>query len=332
MEKVRDVSHVHKAKLMEKKKVYQLKMVWNEGAESAVEGKKTDYSEVVEAIELPPNLIKLTVNGFPGVKLPLTKWLANGSLSYLVEIKLDECSNLEEIPPIWHIQPSIETLEFSWMDKVKVLGGKCTSTRALVAPRLKHLTLRHMRVLEEWVENSTTTQNSFPFLEELIVEECSMLRIAPSDFLAVKEIKLNCVGKEGVSSLLRQLSSLAYLKKLRVENCRELSLTLTSSFPYLKEIYIAGIGGLDMMCSSANNDPRRHHLPSLTSLHVVHVPEFTALPKGFLQSNSSEYLQSVSIQFCDKFQGLMWKGRSFHYSSPLISRKSKFVVALIWSP
>ncbi|KAK9138240.1 hypothetical protein Sjap_008834 [Stephania japonica] len=175
MERVRDASHVRKAKLMEKKKVYQLEMVWNEGAESAAKGTKTDYSEVVEALELPPNLIELSINGFAGVKLPLKEWLANGSsLRYLVEIKLQECKNLEEIPPIWHIQPSLETLEISSMDKVKHLGGKCTSTSALAAPRLKHLTLRHMRVLEEWVENSTTTPNSFPFLEELIVEECDI--------------------------------------------------------------------------------------------------------------------------------------------------------------
>ncbi|KAK9138179.1 hypothetical protein Sjap_008773 [Stephania japonica] len=191
------------------------------------------------------------------------------------------------------------------MDKVKLLGGKCTSTSALAAPRLKHLTLRHMRVLEEWVENSTTTPNSFPFLEELIVEECSMLRIAPSDFPAVKEIKLNCVGKEGLSSLLSQPSSLTSLEKFHIKNCPKLSLNLTSSFHSLKEIYIYKIGGLDMMCSSANNDPRRHHLPSLTSLYVGGVPEFTALPKGFLQSSSSEYLQSVSIWNCDKFHGFV---------------------------
>ncbi|KAK9138241.1 hypothetical protein Sjap_008835 [Stephania japonica] len=60
-----------------------------------------------------------------------------------------------------------------------------------------------------------------------------------------------------------------------------------------------------MMCSSTNNDPREHHLPSLTSLDIKHVPEFTALPKGFLQSNSSEHLQSVSIRDCDKFQGFV---------------------------
>ncbi|KAK9137894.1 hypothetical protein Sjap_008488 [Stephania japonica] len=305
MESVRDASHVRKAKLMEKKKVYQLEMVWNEGAKSAAKGTKTDYSEVVEALELPPNLIEFSINGFPGVKLQLKEWLANGSsLCYLVEIKLQECRNLEEIPPIWHIQPSLETLEISSMDKVKLLGGKCTSTIALAAPRLKHLTLRYMRVLEEWVENSTTP-NSFPFLEELIVEECSMLRIAPSDFPAVKEIKLNCVGKEGVSSLLSQPSSLTSLQKLCVENFPELNLNLTSSFPSLKEIYISKIGGLDMMCSSANNDPRLHHLPSLTSLDIKYVPEFIALPKGFLQSSSSEHLQSVFIWHCDKFQGFV---------------------------
>ncbi|KAK9138244.1 hypothetical protein Sjap_008838 [Stephania japonica] len=358
MERVRDASHVRKAKLMEKGKVYKLEMVWK--VRNADEGTNTDYSEVVGALELPPNLIELSINGFPGVKLPLKEWLDNGSsLCYLVEIKLQKCRNLEEIPAIWHIQPSLETLEISSMDKVKLLGGKCTSTRALAAPRLKHLTLRHMRVLEEWVENSTTTPNSFPFLEELIVEECSILRIAPSDFPAVKEIKLNCVGKEGVSSLLSQLSSLVFLEKLRVKNCRELSLTLASSYPSLKEIYISRIGGLDMICSSANNDhhdapsyfpaleklrvekfpelnltltssfpslkeiyiskihgldmmcslanndPRRHHVPSLTYLYVNNVPEFTALPKGFLQSSSSEHLQSVVIWNCDKFQGFV---------------------------
>ncbi|KAK9138242.1 hypothetical protein Sjap_008836 [Stephania japonica] len=358
MERVRDASHVRKAKLMEKGKVYQLEMVWK--VRNADEGTNNDYSEVVEALELPPNLIEFSINGFPSVKLPLKEWLANGSsLRYLVEIKLQKCRNLEEIPPIWHIQPSLETLEISSMDKVKLLGGKCTSTRALAAPHLKHLTLRHMRVLEEWVENSTTTPNSFPFLEELIVEVCGMLRIAPSDFPAVKEITLNCVGKEGVSSLLSQPWSLTSLEKLRIKNCPELSLSLTStfsslkeiyifniggldmicssanndhhdapfhfpaleklrvencwklsltlnsSFPSLKEIYISQIDGLDMMCSSANNDPRRHHLPSLTSLYVKDVPEFTALPKGFLQSTSSEHLQSVFILDCDKFEGFV---------------------------
>ncbi|KAK9138232.1 hypothetical protein Sjap_008826 [Stephania japonica] len=49
----------------------------------------------------------------------------------------------------------------------------------------------------------------------------------------------------------------------------------------------------------------RHHLPSLTSLNIKYVPEFTALPKGFLQSSSSEQLQSVSILDCDKFQGFV---------------------------
>ncbi|KAK9138234.1 hypothetical protein Sjap_008828 [Stephania japonica] len=303
MERVRDASHVRKAKLMEKGKVYQLEMVWK--VRNAAEGTNTDYSEVVEALELPPNLIEFSINDFPDVKLAWTTLLANGSLRYLVEIKLQKCRNLEEIPPIWHIQPSLEKLEISYMAKVKLLGGKCTSTRALVAPRLKHLTFKYMRVLEEWVENSTATPNSFPLLEKLIVKKCDMLRIAPSDFPAVKEIKLNCVGKEGVSSLLSQPWSLASLEKLRVHSCRELSLTLTSTFPSLKEIYISNIGGLDMMCSSANNDPRRHHLPSLTSLDIKYVPEFTALPKGFLQSSSSEHLQSVSIWHCDKFEGFV---------------------------
>ncbi|KAK9138198.1 hypothetical protein Sjap_008792 [Stephania japonica] len=289
MERVRDASHVRKAKLMEKGKVYQLEMVWK--VRNADEGTNmTDYSEVVEALELPPNLIELSINGFPDVKLPWTTVL--------------------EISPFW-------------------------------------------------VENSTTTLNSFPFLEELIVEECSILRIAPSDFPAVKEITLNCVGKEGVSSLLSQPWSVTSLEKLRIKNCPELSLTLTSTFSSLKEIYIFNIGGLDMicssanndhhdapsyflaleklrikncpelsltlsstfpslkeiyiyeihdldvMCSSANNDPRRHHLPSLTSIHVERVPEFTDLPKGFLQSSSSEHLQSVSIWVCDKFLGFV---------------------------
>ncbi|KAK9138201.1 hypothetical protein Sjap_008795 [Stephania japonica] len=273
MERVRDGSHVRKAKLMEKWKVYQLKMVWK--VRNADEGTNTDYSEVVEALELPPNLIELSINGFPGVKLPLKEWLANGSsLRYLVEIKLQECKNLEETPPIWHIQPSLETLEISSMDKVKHLGGKCTSTSALAAPRLKHLTLRHMRVLEEWVE---TTPNSFPLLEELIVEECNMLRIAPSDFPTVKEIKLNCVGKEGVSSLLSQPSSLVSLEKLRVDSCQEMSLALTSSFPSLKGIYISKIWGLSMMCFSAIND--RHdapsHFPALEKLRVDNCQELS---------------------------------------------------------
>ncbi|KAK9110177.1 hypothetical protein Sjap_018237 [Stephania japonica] len=87
MERVWDASHVCKAKLMEKKKVYQLEMVWNEGAESVAKGTKTDYSEVVEAIELPPNLIELSINGFPDVKLPWTTLLANSSLGYLKKKK-----------------------------------------------------------------------------------------------------------------------------------------------------------------------------------------------------------------------------------------------------
>ncbi|KAK9109138.1 hypothetical protein Sjap_017198 [Stephania japonica] len=194
LDDVRSAIHAKKAKLDMKEKITHLAMKWNNKKEDDG-SENNDSAEAAEALDVPPNLLELSMQQFPGVKLPITTW----SLGFLLHIKLEKCYVLEEFPP--------------------------------------------------------TTLN---LLQTLYVQDCPKLKLA--------------------------LASFASLKKIFISNIHSVVVQVA-----MEE------------CSSSTAIHHYCYLPSLISLIIEHVPEFIALPKGFLQR--SEHLRLVSIKHCDKFRG-----------------------------
>ena len=144
--------------------------------------------KVLEGFHPHPNLKSLTIEWYGGKKFP--SWVNNLSLFYnLIHIKLNWCTECEEVPTLWHL-PRLRVLEIFRMWKVRSIGsefysysdGSYENTTKLF-PALRTLKLMGMKTLEEWKDAKELTSVDkvlvFPFLEELTLHECPYLSYLP---------------------------------------------------------------------------------------------------------------------------------------------------------
>ncbi|KAK9096474.1 hypothetical protein Sjap_021971 [Stephania japonica] len=150
--------------LCEKSSLRELRLHWDRDSSVGDDG---DELLVLEVLRPHTNLQRLLIEGFGGVEFPA--WVSSGSyLPHLVGMELSNCNHCEHIP-------SFGTLH-----------------------RLVKLKLRSLPNLEEWLEGDGVM---FPYLEELLIENCPNLRKTPCVFPSIKSLVLDDVGGKGVMSI-----------------------------------------------------------------------------------------------------------------------------------
>ncbi|KAL2920520.1 putative disease resistance protein RGA4 [Bienertia sinuspersici] len=122
---------------------------------------------VLEALEPPSNVKKLVISGYKGEKIPkwgraMDNWAF--SLSLLVEIELENCQNLEEIPVLSKL-PHLKTLYLRCLDKLEYMeentSGKSDNQSAeLFFPSLVSLFIFELKRLKGWWKKDSTSFSS----------------------------------------------------------------------------------------------------------------------------------------------------------------------------
>ncbi|KAL3615241.1 hypothetical protein CASFOL_040902 [Castilleja foliolosa] len=180
LENVRDKNEAISADLLGKADIYELELVW----EGSKEGDEANDESVLEGLRPHPNLKRLEICGFKGKSLSLWEGLNN-----LLEIKLKDCRECEELPMLGHL-PHLKSLYLRGLTNVKSI--RCSffgniDTIVVVFPMLERLELCDMPNLKEWECDDVVV---FPRLKYLKIYRCVQLTRAPSHFPCLEDLEI----------------------------------------------------------------------------------------------------------------------------------------------
>ncbi|GKV02255.1 hypothetical protein SLEP1_g14712 [Rubroshorea leprosula] len=134
LEFVKSKSEATKANMEQKTKLYELRLEWGRNKEEG----DNSYEEVLEGLQPPSNLKKLSIAGYMGEKFPL--WMEKGVnlsgdaflLNHLLELRLCGCDECMDIPSLGFL-PNLQVLNLWSMEKVKRMGSKFYLNRSNIA-------------------------------------------------------------------------------------------------------------------------------------------------------------------------------------------------------
>ncbi|KAL3642123.1 hypothetical protein CASFOL_012938 [Castilleja foliolosa] len=315
LENVRDKNEAMSADLLGKSGIYVLRLVWDKNKI----GEEAKDQSVLEGLKPHPNLKRLEICGFKGKSLSL--WEGFNSL---VEIKLEDCSECEELPMLGHL-PRLKFLYLSGLTNVKSIRysfyGNIDSfgidTIVVVFPELERLELHDMPNLKEWDDMVV-----FPRLKYLQIYKCMQLRRAPSDFPCLEELVID--GMESSLTLenicgikltsltclvIREIEGLVCLPEWLFSNNHNLTKLSVDSCPKMMHLVqqFGGGGGAPSLlrelniynCSSLRELPHDlHNLSSLDSLFITGCPDLKSIPYNNppIKSSSGEGQQQQQQQ------------------------------------
>ncbi|KAL4313766.1 hypothetical protein AHAS_Ahas15G0017900 [Arachis hypogaea] len=151
LENVLSEHDAREANLMSKKELSYLYLSWN--SHFNFNSLFICPERVLEALEPPPNLKNLGINGYRGSQFP--GWVRNTNIfSSLVNVILFDCNNCEQIPPLGKL-PHLEGLYVCGMKDVKYIDEDSYDgvEEKVAFKSLKELTLLKLPKLERIVRD-----------------------------------------------------------------------------------------------------------------------------------------------------------------------------------
>ncbi|XP_062167384.1 putative disease resistance protein RGA3 [Alnus glutinosa] len=328
LENVRDAEEAKSANLKEKH-LHVLGLFWgddngNMGLENDTESlhstgsslgddsdaRSREVEDILECLEPHPNLKKLFIKGYPGIRFP--NWL----LPSLTGVVLTNFKRCKALPTLGQL-PFLKNLYLQAMEGIECIGQDFYG-RDIQAPfpSLKELTLRDFPKLKEWC--GSNGKQVLPCLEKLTVNKCPNLTSAPV-LPSLQQLELQCChpllikSMENLTSLsilvidnFPQLSLLSgdllknniLLTSLKISSCPNLSLLPLEieNLTALKSLTICWCEELESLPQGLQN------LKSLESLEIYECHKITSLPEDGIQGLSS--LRTLSIENCDNLSSL----------------------------
>ncbi|KAG8380175.1 hypothetical protein BUALT_Bualt07G0166200 [Buddleja alternifolia] len=176
-----DVIEARKAKLRNKIDIQNL---FSNSIERTDEGESV-WNNVMEALQPPPNLLSLIINGYEGTKFP--GWITS-SLNHLTTLYISNTHYCSSLPPFGKL-PCLEWLEIFSMDNLEFLGREflgiaislvddinvpTPSPSPSPSPSMEDITAE---------EEVSATVSIMPCLEELAIIFCRRLTVLPHRLL-----------------------------------------------------------------------------------------------------------------------------------------------------
>eukprot|EP00268_Persea_americana_P054699 TRINITY_DN6291_c0_g1_i5.p1 TRINITY_DN6291_c0_g1~~TRINITY_DN6291_c0_g1_i5.p1 ORF type:complete len:1110 (+),score=191.03 TRINITY_DN6291_c0_g1_i5:1029-4358(+) len=283
LENVKDGNDAKEANLKQKQNLHVLVFSWSHCDNNAVVGENVE--QVLEGLEPHPNLKKLRVDEYAGIRYP--RWMSDLLLPNLTEVELANCRRCESLPSFGQL-PFLKVLTIRGMDGVKCIdtafyGKNVTSG----FPSLKQLTITDMPNLEELLVGSE--REIFPLLLGLEVERCPKLANLPP----LRSIE-RLVLRKNNEALLRSLANLTSLMSLCIESFAKLEFLedgLLQNHTHLSHLSIFCCPELKYLSRDVKN------LTALSYLYISNCQKLVSL-------ESPTSLHEMFIECCDGLTSL----------------------------
>ncbi|CAK9145018.1 unnamed protein product [Ilex paraguariensis] len=343
LENVRDAKAAAKANMKGKKHLHSLRFQWgnsgglnfkpakgtasrevtyrrNLGSSGSSHEKDSDAVEdILECLEPHPNLTKLFIKGYSGIKFP--DWV----LPNLVVVVLINCRRCKNLPTLGQL-PFLKSLCLQGMDSVLCIAEDFYSgDTEKPFPSLKDLTLEDFPSLEEW--SSIDDREAFTCLQKLTVDKCPNLTTTPK-FPVLQHLELrDCHPKimnsmECVTSLstlvIHTFPELLHLSRELLKNNKSLTSLEIRSCPNLRSLpsELENLTALKFLIISCCEELTKFPL-GLQKLKALEVLEISGCHKMVLLPEEGigeglqrlSTLQHLSIQDCPHLERLCKKKR-----------------------
>ncbi|EEF35612.1 putative disease resistance protein RGA4 [Ricinus communis] len=273
-------SEFRTANLKEKQHLQTLKLTWKSGDEddNTASGSNDDVS--LEELQPHENLQWLDVRGWGRLRFP--SWVA--SLTSLVELRIDNCINCQNLPPLDQF-PSLKHLTLDKLNDLKYIESGITYDRAesgpaLFFPSLEKLWLRNCPNLKGWCRTDTSAPELFQFhcLAYFEIKSCPNLTSMP----LIPTVERMVFQNTSIKSMKDMLKLKLLLPQSASSSCS--SSSLSPSLVQLKELSIQKIEDLDFL-----PDELLQNLTSLQQLDIIDCPRITTL------SHDMQHLTSLEV-------------------------------------
>ncbi|XP_038711481.1 putative disease resistance protein RGA4 [Tripterygium wilfordii] len=262
------------AYLKEKEYLQSLSLCWSDKDNVDVDVDVDESEMLLEALRPHPNLKKLKITFFGGLKIP--NWIS--SLRNVVSIKLVGCKRCQHIPKLDHLLS------------------------------LKELTLTQLHALEYISDSMTTSTTFFPSLEELILKDCGNMRgwwraidVEIPQFQRLSQLEIENCPK------LTSMPLFPFVTYLKLKNASPKPLQQTLAM--LKMNMAAAPSKMLSFHVSQVEDLKSHLdqwlqcFPSLHFLSIFDCPGLTFLPRHLKHLCSLKILYLVNAEDLDPSSG-----------------------------
>uniref|UniRef100_A0A6N2M1V5 NB-ARC domain-containing protein n=1 Tax=Salix viminalis TaxID=40686 RepID=A0A6N2M1V5_SALVM len=229
-----DIEDAAEAQLKNKKRLLCLDLNFCKEHEIRLGG--IEDSNLIEVLQLPPDLERLSIRWYGGIVLP--NWMM--ALTRLQELRLVGCGNLQVLPSLVRL-PNLESLVLQDMGVKRLDAGflgieevenaninEGEIARVTAFPKLETLVILRLNELEEWDgierrvgEEDATTTSIFiimPRLQQLSIRQCP-LGVRPFG------VSLLVSGFDDKGLRLYQLCMALNCTKPLIMNCRDYQVT-----------------------------------------------------------------------------------------------------------
>ncbi|XP_058079928.1 putative disease resistance protein RGA3 [Magnolia sinica] len=296
LENVTCAADAQVANLKEKPNLHKLHFSWGQNIDLQLE---RIVEQTLEGLQPHPNLKRLVVEGYVGVRFP--QWMSNSSLSNLIEISLINCRRCKQLPSLGQL-PFLKVLEVYGMDAVKRIDNHFYGNVITQGfPSLEKLTIKDMPNLEEW--SGFNGREVFPCLEQLHVDKCDKLVSLPELQNSTSLHRLTIENCNSLTSL--RIQGLSSLQNLAIQHCKSLT-SLIGGVQHLTALESLNIDECPELASSrleklTSLSEWLRHAITLRQLNISNCESLMALPEGIGNLSSLQWLE---IEYCEKLECL----------------------------
>uniref|UniRef100_A0A803LGW0 Uncharacterized protein n=1 Tax=Chenopodium quinoa TaxID=63459 RepID=A0A803LGW0_CHEQI len=298
-----------------------------------------EWEGVMEKLEPPSNVKKFTLLIYKGTTIPRWGRASDNwalSLPHLVEIQLNICYSLEQIPLLSKLR-NLKSLSLYCLFKLEFMentsSNKGNDEEDLTAffPSLESLNIWHLDSLKGWWREEELIENddngrilrssfTFPRLSELVIRECPKLTSFPScqnledldldevDYfgnsqgdVTLREVKIDDVGL---------LNLIHYpVNKLHIHENKKVESLSEYGDVFLKYKYTCSLRCLEISFCSNLRTLGKAGLEHLTALEELHLDcnnqlSFSEDDDGMPWKSLQHCLRSLSISYCSAIKSL----------------------------